>query len=129
MNALLMGATWDDVVSWLPDLWTGFIISLQVTFFSLLLGMPAGLLLALGVADADDARGDVEAALVGADLPDIDFATLAFQLVGQVFVLLLERELQRSRAFAARRHIDGGYCRHLPRTTFFDTVPFLDTGY
>lgn len=49
MSALMMGATWDDVVSWLPDLWGGFLISLQVTFFSLLFGLPAGLLLALGV--------------------------------------------------------------------------------
>lgn len=49
MSALMMGATWDDVVGWLPDLWAGFLISLRVTLFSLLFGMPAGLLLALGV--------------------------------------------------------------------------------
>src|SRR4051794_24161586 len=49
MNALLMGATWDDVVSWLPDLWGGFLVSLEITAFSLLFGIPLGLLLALGV--------------------------------------------------------------------------------
>lgn len=49
MNELMMGATWDDVLSWLPSLWAGFIISLQVTAASLALGIPAGLLLALGV--------------------------------------------------------------------------------
>jgi len=48
MSALLMGATWDDVLSWLPDLWAGFLISLRVTFFSLLIGIPFGLLLAFG---------------------------------------------------------------------------------
>lgn len=48
MNELFMGATWEDVASWLPDLWAGFIISLKVTFFSLLFGIPLGLLLALG---------------------------------------------------------------------------------
>jgi polar amino acid transport system permease protein len=48
MSSLMMGATWDDVVSWLPDLWAGFLISLQITFFSLLIGIPFGLLLALG---------------------------------------------------------------------------------
>jgi polar amino acid transport system permease protein len=45
---MFLGATWADVVSWLPDLWAGFLISLKVTFFSLLLGIPAGLLLAIG---------------------------------------------------------------------------------
>jgi polar amino acid transport system permease protein len=49
MSGLLMGATWSDVVSWLPDLWAGFLISLRVTFFSLLWGIPAGLCLALGL--------------------------------------------------------------------------------
>jgi polar amino acid transport system permease protein len=48
MSGLFAGATWDDVVSWLPDLWAGFLISLRVTFFSLLFGIPAGLLLAIG---------------------------------------------------------------------------------
>ncbi|MFO1058259.1 MAG: amino acid ABC transporter permease [Dongiaceae bacterium] len=48
MTGMFLGATWDDVVSWLPDLWAGFLISLKVTFFSLLLGIPAGLLLAVG---------------------------------------------------------------------------------
>jgi polar amino acid transport system permease protein len=48
MSGLFLGATWDDIVSWLPDLWAGFLISLRVTFFSLLFGIPAGLLLAIG---------------------------------------------------------------------------------
>jgi polar amino acid transport system permease protein len=48
MSGMFLGATWEDVVSWLPDLWAGFLISLRVTFFSLLLGIPAGLLLAIG---------------------------------------------------------------------------------
>ncbi len=49
MNALLAGTTWGDVVGWLPDLWAGFLISLRVTLFSLLFGLPAGLLLCLGL--------------------------------------------------------------------------------
>ncbi|CAN5224489.1 amino acid ABC transporter permease [soil metagenome] len=49
MSELMMGATWDDVASWLPDLWLGFILSLKVTFFSLLFGIPLGLILSLGV--------------------------------------------------------------------------------
>jgi len=48
MSGLFLGATWGDIVSWLPDLWAGFLISLRVTFFSLLFGIPAGLLLAIG---------------------------------------------------------------------------------
>jgi polar amino acid transport system permease protein len=48
MSGMFLGATWQDVVSWLPDLWAGFLISLRVTFFSLLFGIPAGLLLAIG---------------------------------------------------------------------------------
>lgn len=48
MSGMFLGATWEDVVSWLPDLWAGFLISLRVTFFSLLFGIPAGLLLAIG---------------------------------------------------------------------------------
>ena len=52
MNAvleLMQGATWDDFVSWLPDLWSGFIISLDVTVLTLLIGVPLGLACALGV--------------------------------------------------------------------------------
>jgi len=49
MSGLMMGATWSDIVGWLPDLWAGFLISLRVTFFSLLFGIPLGLCLALGV--------------------------------------------------------------------------------
>lgn len=49
IETLLMGVTWADVRSWLPGFWTGFLISLKVTFASLGLGIPMGLLLALGV--------------------------------------------------------------------------------
>ena len=49
MNVLLQGATWDDLVSWLPDLWSGFLISLEVTIATLLVGFPLGLAWALGV--------------------------------------------------------------------------------
>ena len=49
MNALLQGATWDDFTSWLPDLWSGFVLSIQVTVASLAVGLPLGLVLALGV--------------------------------------------------------------------------------
>lgn len=48
-DTLLMGVTWVDVLSWLPSFWRGFIISLKVTVVSLALGIPLGLLLALGV--------------------------------------------------------------------------------
>ncbi|MCW6511236.1 amino acid ABC transporter permease [Lichenifustis flavocetrariae] len=49
MNALLQGATWDDFTSWLPDLWSGFVLSIEVTIASLAVGLPLGLALALGV--------------------------------------------------------------------------------
>lgn len=49
MNALMQGATWDDVAGWLPDLWSGFVISVELTLVSLLVGLPLGLALALGV--------------------------------------------------------------------------------
>jgi polar amino acid transport system permease protein len=49
METLLQGATWDDFVSWLPQLWAGFCISLELTVASLLVGLPLGLLWALGV--------------------------------------------------------------------------------
>ena len=49
MNSLLQGATWDDFTSWLPDLWSGFVLSLEVTIASLAVGLPLGLALALGV--------------------------------------------------------------------------------
>lgn len=38
-----------EITAWMPDLMSGFKISLQVTLFSLLIGIPFGLLLALGV--------------------------------------------------------------------------------
>ena len=49
MSALFAGASWSDVADWVGELWLGFIISLRVTFFSLLFGLPFGLALALGV--------------------------------------------------------------------------------
>ncbi len=49
MNTLLQGATWDDFRSWLPDLWSGFVLSIRVTIASLAVGLPLGLALALGV--------------------------------------------------------------------------------
>ncbi|WP_368518534.1 amino acid ABC transporter permease [Rhizobium sp.] len=39
----------EEIISWMPDLLGGLSISLQVTALSLLLGIPFGLLLALGV--------------------------------------------------------------------------------
>jgi polar amino acid transport system permease protein len=44
-----MFPTYEEIVSWMPDLLGGLSISLQVTALSLLLGIPLGLLLALGV--------------------------------------------------------------------------------
>lgn len=44
-----MFPTYDEISAWLPDLLSGLSISLQVTAFSLLIGIPFGLLLALGV--------------------------------------------------------------------------------
>ena len=44
-----MFPTYDEISAWLPDLLSGLSISLQVTALSLLIGIPFGLLLALGV--------------------------------------------------------------------------------
>ncbi|MBN8952684.1 MULTISPECIES: amino acid ABC transporter permease [unclassified Rhizobium] len=44
-----MFPTFEEIASWTPDLLGGLSISLQVTALSLLLGIPFGLLLALGV--------------------------------------------------------------------------------
>jgi polar amino acid transport system permease protein len=44
-----MFPSYDEIVSWMPDLLGGLSVSLQVTVLSLLLGIPFGLLLALGV--------------------------------------------------------------------------------
>jgi len=44
-----MFPSYDEISAWLPDLLSGLSISLQVTALSLLLGIPFGLLLALGV--------------------------------------------------------------------------------
>lgn len=49
MDVLLMGVTWQDVQSWLPGFMAGFRISVTVTLAALAFGIPAGLLLALGV--------------------------------------------------------------------------------
>lgn len=49
LQSLLMGVTWDDVFSWLPNFWQGFEISMQVTAVTLCVGIPLGLVLALGV--------------------------------------------------------------------------------
>ncbi len=49
MDTLLQGATWDDFISWLPSLWAGFCISIELTVASMLVGLPLGLLWALGV--------------------------------------------------------------------------------
>lgn len=44
-----MFPTYDEISAWLPDLLSGLSISLQVTAVSLLIGIPFGLVLALGV--------------------------------------------------------------------------------
>lgn len=44
-----MFPSYDEISAWLPDLLGGLSISLQVTALSLLIGIPFGLLLALGV--------------------------------------------------------------------------------
>ncbi|MFD1330210.1 amino acid ABC transporter permease [Mycoplana ramosa] len=44
-----MSPSYEEISAWLPDLLGGLSISLQVTALSLLLGIPFGLLLALGV--------------------------------------------------------------------------------
>lgn len=49
MDALLMGVTWEDVASWLPSFWAGFLVSVQITVVSLGLGVPLGFAFALGV--------------------------------------------------------------------------------
>lgn len=49
MDALLTGPGWDEIASWLPEFWAGFLISIKLTAASLLLGLPLGLAFALGV--------------------------------------------------------------------------------
>ncbi|MCD7107450.1 amino acid ABC transporter permease [Rhizobium sp. DKSPLA3] len=44
-----MFPTYDEVATWLPDLLSGLWVSVQVTALSLLIGIPFGLVLALGV--------------------------------------------------------------------------------
>jgi polar amino acid transport system permease protein len=49
MNTLMMGATWRDVLSWIPELLSGFVVSIELTLVTLLCGFPLGLIGALGV--------------------------------------------------------------------------------
>ncbi len=44
-----MGVTWDEIVSWLPGFWAGFLISIKLTALALIIGFPLGLVFALGV--------------------------------------------------------------------------------
>ncbi|WP_349959159.1 amino acid ABC transporter permease [Rhizobium sp. ZPR3] len=56
--------TYEEIISWMPDLLSGLSISLQVTALSLLLGIPFGLLLALGVLVRNRALRAVSLVLV-----------------------------------------------------------------
>ncbi|TWB07937.1 amino acid ABC transporter membrane protein 2 (PAAT family) [Rhizobium sp. ERR 1071] len=56
--------TYEEIFSWMPDLLSGLSISLQVTALSLLLGIPFGLLLALGVLARNRALRAVSLVLV-----------------------------------------------------------------
>lgn len=47
MNQLLMGATWSDVIGWIGPLSHGFVINLEAAALTLLIGLPAGFLLAV----------------------------------------------------------------------------------
>ena len=49
MSRLFDGFSWQDLVAWLPDLFAGFLISCQVAALSLIIGIPIGLICALGV--------------------------------------------------------------------------------
>lgn len=44
-----MGVTWNEIVSWLPDFWAGFLVSIKLTSLTLLIGFPLGLAFALAV--------------------------------------------------------------------------------
>lgn len=55
---------WSEIIAWMPELLAGFRISLQVTALSLLLGIPLGLLLALGVMSRRRALQMLSLALV-----------------------------------------------------------------
>lgn len=59
-----MFPSYDEIVSWMPELLGGLSISLQVTVLSLLLGIPFGLLLALGVLARSKALRAVSLILV-----------------------------------------------------------------
>ncbi|MBV2143424.1 amino acid ABC transporter permease [Falsochrobactrum sp. TDYN1] len=45
-----MSVIYEQIGSWLPQMWEGLRLSMGVTAFSLLIGLPLGLLLALGVS-------------------------------------------------------------------------------
>ncbi len=47
MSALWSGTTWADIMEWLPLLAAAFKINLQVTFLTLLFGLPGGFILAI----------------------------------------------------------------------------------
>ncbi|EJK87939.1 amino acid ABC transporter permease [Rhizobium sp. AP16] len=59
-----MFPSYDEIVTWMPELLGGLSISLQVTALSLLLGIPFGLLLALGVLARSKALRAVSLILV-----------------------------------------------------------------
>ncbi|NTG48176.1 amino acid ABC transporter permease [Agrobacterium rhizogenes] len=59
-----MFPSYDEIVTWMPELLGGLSISLQVTVLSLLLGIPFGLLLALGVLARSKALRAVSLILV-----------------------------------------------------------------
>lgn len=50
MTKLWMGTEWGMILSWLPMLWDGLVINLQLTFITLVLGVPLGLLWAVTVS-------------------------------------------------------------------------------
>jgi polar amino acid transport system permease protein len=49
MSNLWLGTTWAELMEWLPMLLQAFVINLQVTALTLLIGLPGGFLLALGL--------------------------------------------------------------------------------
>jgi len=59
-----MFPSYEEIITWMPDLLSGLFISLQVTALSLLLGIPFGLLLALGVLARNRALRAVSLILV-----------------------------------------------------------------
>src|SRR3954462_1937000 len=41
--------TWSELAAWLPDLFIGWLLAMQITAGSLLLGIPLGLVIAVGI--------------------------------------------------------------------------------